>query len=125
RIARVGVRGVADTVGDGGVDVLHRAAPEPVVVEKVGVAHRASRAGTVALRAPGAENGAAGVLGIVGEFLSQRWKDGTRTGSALFQRLRDRGYQGSLVHLHRLLGRLPAEKSVARKGASIALACRA
>jgi transposase len=37
------------------------------------------------------------------EFLSQCWKDGTRTGSALFQMIRDRGYEGSLPHLQRLL----------------------
>ena len=37
------------------------------------------------------------------EFLSQCWKDGTRTGSALFQMITDRGYQGSLANLQRLL----------------------
>lgn len=37
------------------------------------------------------------------EFRSQSWKDGIRTGSALFQTIKDRGYQGSLVHLQRLL----------------------
>ena len=38
------------------------------------------------------------------EFLNQCWKDGIRTGSALFQMIRDRGYEGSLTHLQRLLG---------------------
>lgn len=36
------------------------------------------------------------------EFLKQCWKDGTRTGSALFQMIRDRGYEGRLPHLQRL-----------------------
>lgn len=37
------------------------------------------------------------------EFLSQCWKDGIRTGNALFQMIKDRGYEGSLTHLQRLL----------------------
>jgi hypothetical protein len=37
------------------------------------------------------------------EFLSQSWKDGIRTGSALFRLLRERGYEGSPTHLRRLL----------------------
>ena len=37
------------------------------------------------------------------DFLTQCWKDGIRTGSALFQLIRDRGYGGSLTHLQGLL----------------------
>ncbi|WP_300550439.1 ISL3 family transposase, partial [Roseovarius sp.] len=37
------------------------------------------------------------------EFLSQSWKDGIRTGSALFSLIRERGYEGSQTHLQRLL----------------------
>lgn len=37
------------------------------------------------------------------EFLSQNWKDGIRTGSALFRLIRERGYEGSQTHLQRLL----------------------
>jgi transposase len=37
------------------------------------------------------------------EFLSQSWKDGIRTGSALFRLSQERGYDGSLTHLQRLL----------------------
>ena len=45
------------------------------------------------------------------EFLSQSWKDGIRTGSALFSLIRERGYEGSLTHLQRLLaGLCRAEK---------------
>ena len=37
------------------------------------------------------------------EFLSQSWKGGIRTGSALFRLIRERGYEGSPTHLQRLL----------------------
>lgn len=37
------------------------------------------------------------------EFLSQSWKDGIRTGSALLRLIRERGYEGSATHLQRLL----------------------
>jgi hypothetical protein len=37
------------------------------------------------------------------EFLSQSWKEGTRTGSALFRLIQERGYEGSQSHLQRLL----------------------
>ena len=37
------------------------------------------------------------------EFLSQSWKEGIRTGSALFRLIRERGYEGSQSHLQRLL----------------------
>ena len=37
------------------------------------------------------------------EFLRQSWKDGIRTGSALFRLIRERGYEGSQTHLQRLL----------------------
>lgn len=37
------------------------------------------------------------------EVLSQSWKDGIRTGSTSFQLIRDRGHEGSLTHLQRLL----------------------
>ena len=37
------------------------------------------------------------------EFLRQSWKDGIRTGSALFQLIQERGYEGSQSHLQRLL----------------------
>ena len=37
------------------------------------------------------------------EFLRQSWKDGIRTGSALFRMIQERGYEGSQSHLQRLL----------------------
>ncbi|WP_420854810.1 MULTISPECIES: transposase [Roseobacteraceae] len=37
------------------------------------------------------------------EFLSQSWKEGIRTGSALFSLIQERGYEGSQSHLQRLL----------------------
>lgn len=37
------------------------------------------------------------------EVLNQCWRDGIRTGSALFQMIGDLGYEGSLTHLQRLL----------------------
>jgi hypothetical protein len=37
------------------------------------------------------------------ELLHQSWKDGIRTGSALFRLIRKRGYEGSPTHLRRLL----------------------
>ena len=37
------------------------------------------------------------------EFLSQSWKDGIRTRNALFPLIQERGYEGSLTHLQRLL----------------------
>ncbi|CAN0576036.1 unnamed protein product, partial [Ectocarpus sp. 12 AP-2014] len=37
------------------------------------------------------------------EFVRQSWKDGIRTGSALFVMIRKRGYEGSKSHLQRLL----------------------
>jgi transposase len=36
-------------------------------------------------------------------FLSQSWKEGIRTGSALFRMIQERGYEGSQSHLQRLL----------------------
>lgn len=37
------------------------------------------------------------------KFLRQSWKDGIRTGSALFRLIQERGYEGSQTHLQRLL----------------------
>lgn len=37
------------------------------------------------------------------ENLSQSWKDGIQKGRTLFVLIRDRGYDGSLAHLQRLL----------------------
>ena len=56
------------------------------------------------------------------EFLSQSWKAGTRTGSALFQMIKDRGYQGSLVPLQSLLaGWRRAEKPATSNHDSLSL----
>ena len=70
RIARFGVGGVADPMGDRIADRVEIAAPEPIVIQQVRIAERLHprRTRTMALRAIGAEHCRAGIVCIGGQL---------------------------------------------------------